>query len=101
LGNNVGRLIQTRLDQNQMFQGWDLYFPTTAYEENGPMIQKLKTFIKYFETWTTQYTSNMEKVLHEKFVGVLYRLAFPFTEVYVIEDEKRLFGAGDVARLIG
>ena len=75
LGNNIGKLIQTQLasSEGDCFPGWDLYFPTTAYEESSASVATVKDFIKYFQTWSTQYTASVEKTLRDKFVEIYYR----------------------------
>ena len=76
-GNNVGKLLQTQstADEGECvdFPGWDLYFPTTAFDESSPAVATVKNFIKYFQTWSGQYTANVERVLKEKFVEIYYR----------------------------
>jgi len=74
LGNNIGKLIQTQLasSEGDCFPGWDLYFPTTAYEESSASVATVKDFIKYFQTWSTQYTASVEKTLRDKFVEIYY-----------------------------
>ena len=76
LGNNVGKLIQTQLafSEGDCFPGWDLYFPTTAYEEASASVAAVKDFIKYFQTWSTQYTASVERVLRDKFLEIQFRL---------------------------
>ena len=74
LANNVGKLIQAFEDDGgDCFPGWDLYFPTTAYNESAPAVSTVKTFIKYFQTWSAQYVTSVERVLRDRFVEINYR----------------------------
>ena len=73
--NNVGKLIQTQLtfEAGDCFPGWDLYFPTTAYDDSAPTVATIKVLIKYFQTWSAQYTTVIEKVLRDRFVEIFCR----------------------------
>ena len=75
LNNNVGKLIQTQLtfEDGDCFAGWDLYFPTTAFDESAPAVSAVKNFIKYFQAWSQLYTVEVEKIIRHQFVEVLYR----------------------------
>ena len=75
LTNNVGKLIQTQLtfEEADCFPGWDLYFPTTAYDDSVPTVATIKVLVKYFQTWSAQYTAVIERVLRDRYVEMFCR----------------------------
>ncbi|CAH1792022.1 unnamed protein product [Owenia fusiformis] len=45
------RLVQTKIDSNCQYRGWDLYFPNEAHSDMSPTVQRVKVFEKYMQTW--------------------------------------------------
>lgn len=48
-------LVQTKIQIQSPYKGWQLYFPDEMYSDQSPIVHKVQMFEKYFTSWCTAY----------------------------------------------